>query len=99
MSLDVISGVHKNSNSNLLAKKVEVINASWNKVGGGVISGSAQVLNFILNKTKNMEKPQLKFDDKVNNDPLVPFEPRIKHKYNFFKPLAITLQKSEDGTW
>lgn len=45
---------------------------------------------------KNIQRPQIIFKDKIDNSSS-PFEPRIKEKPNSLKPLAITLQLSEDG--
>lgn len=44
---------------------------------------------FALNhqQTKNIPKPQLKFTDKVNNNPQTPFIPRIRTKPNAQTPL------------
>jgi exosome complex exonuclease RRP6 len=45
---------------------------------------------------KNIQRPQIEFKDKIDNSSS-PFEPRIKEKPNSLKPLAITLQLTEDG--
>lgn len=44
-----------------------------------------------------MEKPQIHFEDKVNNDFKEPFQPRIKYKHNLLKPLAVIPQETENG--
>jgi len=45
---------------------------------------------------KNIERPQGKFKDKVDNSN-TPWMPGIKDKPNNIKPLAITLEVYEDG--
>nr|CAD7201924.1 unnamed protein product [Timema douglasi] len=45
---------------------------------------------------KNIERPQVKFKDRLDNSS-TPFEPRIKDKPNALKPLSILLEMTEDG--
>lgn len=94
-----MSGVHKNPDVDILEKKNESFNSSWNMTSNLLDPGrSTQILNSILNKTKNIEKPQLKFDDEVNNDQNIPFIPRINHKYNMIEPLKLTLETNTDDS-
>ncbi|XP_063224220.1 exosome complex component 10 homolog [Bacillus rossius redtenbacheri] len=45
---------------------------------------------------KNIERPQAKFKDKIDNSPQ-PFQPRIKDKPNASTPLALFLEASDGG--
>lgn len=95
--MDEIAGIRSNPEPELQKATPGRISGSWNKVHSRNNASPQQALNNILNKTKNIEKPQLKFKDKVNNDRNIPFEPRIKNKYNLLKPLALFLEEHESG--
>lgn len=99
ITLDEIAGIRKNPEPEFQKQTPEPISGSWNKKIRIERTTPQQALNNILIKTKNIEKPQLYFKDKVNNSRNVPFEPRIKNKYNLLKPLALFLEEDESGNW
>jgi len=104
-SLDEAAGLKKTSSEvKTLVPSIRNVPAKWNKADGFVLQEtpltykqSQQQINkrksnfFALNhqQTKNIPKPQLKFTDKVNNNPQTPFIPRIRTKPNAQTPLPI----------
>ncbi|KAL0273633.1 UNVERIFIED_CONTAM: hypothetical protein PYX00_006263 [Menopon gallinae] len=95
--LDQISGVLKNPEPSLITNVPQQVSGSWNVNARASKFTAAQVLNEVLKKTKTIEKPQLNFSDKINNDRNIVFEPKIKYKHNMLKPLAITEEIDESG--
>jgi len=49
----------------------------------------------MLNASKNMEKPQLKFTDPVDNSRTSIFSPKITYKHNLLKPLAVLYEEGD----
>lgn len=101
-NLDEILGIRKNPEPVLVeaAGKTRAVSGSWNKDIARKTETSLpahfQPQSVRLLTAKNIERPQAKFRDKIDNSNIA-WEPRIKEKPNALKPLAILLEKSEDG--
>ncbi|XP_069699387.1 exosome complex component 10 homolog [Periplaneta americana] len=100
-NLDEISGIRRNPEPAVLVEAVgsctRPISGSWNV--NRLAANNSDIPNpqpIRLLTAKNIQRPQIKFKDKIDNT-LSPFEPRIKEKPNSLKPLSIMLQISEDG--
>lgn len=78
----------------LAPRRLEPISGSWNK---NLNPLTMRALSVMQNNSKNLEKPQLHFKHKVNNDRNATFEPKIKYKYNLLKPLALITEEDENG--
>lgn len=103
-TLDEIMGIRKNPEPVLVEAtgKTRAVSGSWNK---GVSSkadtnvpAQFEPQSVRLLTAKNIERPQSKFRDKIDNSNSA-WEPRIKDKPNSLKPLAILLETNEDGEW
>lgn len=103
-TLDEILGIRKNPEPVLVeaAGKTRAVSGSWNKSTSSNIDDNVpsrfQPQSVRLLTAKNIERPQAKFRDKIDNSNM-PWDPRIKEKPNALKPLAILLEQSEDGEW
>uniref|UniRef100_A0A8D8QYF5 Exosome complex component 10 homolog n=1 Tax=Cacopsylla melanoneura TaxID=428564 RepID=A0A8D8QYF5_9HEMI len=97
--IDVMAGVK--TPSALLPSTPRVVKESWNKKLKS--SNVWQEVTQARNKPKNwftmtkanvvVERPQLRFKDKIDNSHETLFEPKLKDKPNALKPLAILLEK------
>ncbi|XP_066546563.1 exosome complex component 10 [Amia ocellicauda] len=85
--LDEASGVNRNQQPILPAgiQPPKTIVSSWNRKGGEMRKGSSSEM-FRLLHAKNIQRPQLKFREKVDNSN-TPFVPKIFIKPNASKPL------------
>lgn len=97
--LDEASGLKKKEAELVLATmssdRQKLVNtSSWNRN----IIKAKRVTNVETNllSAKMIERSQLKFKDKINNNNK-PFVPIITDKPNSLKPLSILVEKSEDG--
>jgi len=100
-NLDEMSGIRRNPEPILVeavSSCTRPVSGSWNQSQSGSLSHSSSSVSqpIRLLTAKNIQRPQIMFKDKIDNSSS-PFEPRIKEKPNALKPLAITLQLSEDG--
>ncbi|XP_036389314.1 exosome component 10 isoform X1 [Megalops cyprinoides] len=85
--LDEASGVNRNQQPIMPAgfQPPKTIVSSWNRRGGDSGRGSSSE-TFRLLHAKNIQRPQLKFREKVDNSN-TPFMPKIFVKPNAIKPL------------
>ncbi|XP_034255209.1 exosome component 10 [Thrips palmi] len=101
-TLDEIMGIRKNPEPVLVEAtgKTRAVSGSWNKGASSKtnLDSAAQFepQSVRLLTAKNIERPQAKFRDKIDNSNSA-WEPRIKEKPNAIKPLAILLGCTEDG--
>ncbi|XP_053378840.1 exosome component 10-like [Mercenaria mercenaria] len=93
--LDEASGIKKDDSSLVIATATpkQQTSASWNKKS----PGASSTPSFKLLSARNIQRPQMKFKDKVDNRAL-PFIPIIKHKPNALKSLEESLRLSEGVT-
>ncbi|XP_052761274.1 exosome component 10-like [Mya arenaria] len=95
--LDEASGIKKDDSSLVIAsatpKSTQKL-ASWNKKSPG---SSSAAPNFRLLSAKNIQRPQLRFRDKVDNRN-APFRPIITDKPNALKTLEESLKLPEGVT-
>ncbi|KAJ8938385.1 hypothetical protein NQ314_011518 [Rhamnusium bicolor] len=108
-NLDEINGIRKTVVEPVLIQTVSAqlpINGSWNRVNNATFSVSSSIPSERFKKNgnairlltgKNIVRPQKFFKDKIINSSKYPWEPRIKEKPNSQKPLAIFLEKTENG--
>ncbi|NWU95196.1 EXOSX protein, partial [Upupa epops] len=92
--LDEASGVNKNQQPVLPAglQPPQTIVSSWNRKAGEFHKKS-QSETFRLLHAKNISRPQLKFQEKIDNSN-TPFVPKLFVKPNALKPLPEALTKS-----
>lgn len=98
-NLDEISGIRKNPEPILVESSgstTRVVSGSWNRSTTIVSPNVVKKVPLRLLTAKNIERPQIKFKDKIDNSSN-PFEPRIVEKPNSLKPLSILLELSETG--
>ncbi|KAJ1524914.1 hypothetical protein ONE63_009772 [Megalurothrips usitatus] len=100
-TLDEILGIRKNPEPVLVESlgKTRAVSGSWNKSISNKEASTApefQPQSVRLLTAKNIERPQAKFRDKIDNSNTT-WEPRIKDKPNSIKPLAILLEEGEEG--
>ncbi|XP_052119785.1 exosome component 10 [Frankliniella occidentalis] len=101
-TLDEILGIRKNPEPVLVeaSGKTRAVSGSWNKGSLNKVDSNVpaqfQPQSVRLLTAKNIERPQAKFRDKIDNSN-TPWDPRIKEKPNALKPLAILVETSEDG--
>ncbi|CAF0798614.1 unnamed protein product [Rotaria sp. Silwood1] len=100
-SLDEAAGLKKiSSEVKSLVPSIRNVPATWNKEDGFVLQESIPTFKqqqkrssstFAINhqQTKNIPKPQIKFTDKVDNNPHTPFIPKLRTKPNAITPLPI----------
>lgn len=60
-------------------------------------SSSEEVKTYQLLAARIVERPQVKFKDRIDNSASTPFVPKIKEKPNSLKPLAILPETMSDG--
>nr|CAD7587790.1 unnamed protein product [Timema genevievae] len=106
-NLDEMDGIRRNPEVELIEAAIApTISGSWNvnkqmvvpnvhRPNHGNHSSTAAPTVRLLT-AKNIERPQVKFKDRLDNSS-APFEPRIKDKPNALKPLSILLEMSENG--
>ncbi|OQR75978.1 exosome component 10-like [Tropilaelaps mercedesae] len=94
ISLDVARGVKREQNEIQLATVSKKIDTIWNRRNEKFKKDSTASITLLT--AKNVTRPQLSFPDKIDNSNS-PFVPRIKEKLNALKPLAILVEKQEDG--
>nr|CAD7427585.1 unnamed protein product [Timema monikensis] len=106
-NLDEMDGIRRNPEVELVEASIApTISGSWN-VNKQMMVPNVHRPNHVnrsstaaptvrLLTAKNIERPQVKFKDRLDNSS-TPFEPRIKDKPNALKPLSILLEMSEDG--
>lgn len=101
LNLDEMAGIRRNPEPVLLEAAVtRPVNAPWNSTAATQASpaaaavGSGQTVRLLT--ARNIERPQAKFKDKVDNS-TNPFQPIIKYKPNAITPLAITLEVTDEG--
>lgn len=87
--IDEASGLKKNSDAELLDPVVK-------KVQGPAINATSGK-NVVLLASRNVQKPQMFFPEKVNNSAKEPFIPIIKEKPNSMKPLSILICLDSNG--
>lgn len=90
--IDEASGVKKPEENLVFITKANSINTSWNRKE---FSPNTQRQNCVLLGAKNIQRPQMKFKDKVDNSNS-PFVPILTEKPHSIKPLAVILEKSGD---
>nr|CAD7456538.1 unnamed protein product [Timema tahoe] len=106
-NLDEMDGIRRNPEVELIEAAIApTISGSWNVNKQMVVPNvhrpnhvnhsSAAAPTVRLLTAKNIERPQVKFKDRLDNSS-TPFEPRIKDKPNALKPLSILLEMSENG--
>ncbi|KAJ9594200.1 hypothetical protein L9F63_014360 [Diploptera punctata] len=102
-NLDEMSGIKRNPEPVLVeavGSCTRPVSGSWNKIcmrGAKSIRNNRNVVQPVrLLTAKNIQRPQIKFKDKIDNTS-APFEPRIKDKPNSLKPLSVMLEIAEDG--
>ncbi|KAG0711668.1 Exosome component 10 [Chionoecetes opilio] len=81
--IDEASGLKKNANAELLDPVIKKIT--------GPASLQVRGQNVVLLASRNVQKPQLFFSEKVQNSRKEPFIPILKEKPNSIKPLSILL--------
>ncbi|KAL1457914.1 hypothetical protein WDU94_008094 [Cyamophila willieti] len=101
--IDVMAGVK--TPSALLPSTPKVVKESWNKrlrssnvwQEKSVSRRRSRTWWFMMTRKASamLERPQLKFKDKIDNSHETIFEPKLKDKPNALKPLAILLEKYE----
>ncbi|CAF0970033.1 unnamed protein product [Adineta steineri] len=110
-SLDEATGLKKiNTEVKSLHPTSRNVHATWNKEIGFVLqdntlsskqqqkrSSSTFSINHQL--TKNIPKPQLKFSDKVDNNPQNPFISKIREKPNAVTPLPMMLSQLDPHSY
>ncbi|KAL7288501.1 hypothetical protein TKK_0017466 [Trichogramma kaykai] len=98
--MDEEQGINRNPTFKFTAKKPSSsTNGSWNQsVSTRKQTSEATPLKEAVQllTTGNIQKPQINFEDKVDNSHK-PWEPRIKDKPNSLKPLALQTECGEDG--
>ncbi|CAF2310522.1 unnamed protein product [Rotaria sp. Silwood2] len=110
-SLDEATGLKKlSSEVKSLVPSIRNVPATWNKTDGFVLQENIPSLKqqqkrssntFSINhqQTKNIPKPQIKFTDKVDNNPQIPFIPKIRIKPNAIVPLPIMLSQLDSRSF
>ncbi|KAG8236910.1 hypothetical protein J437_LFUL015236 [Ladona fulva] len=100
-TLDELAGIKKNPQPVLVevsSSSPKQVSGSWNRNAAldaqKRTSSSPQGLRLIT--AKNIQRPQIKFKDKIDNR-AIPFEPKLKDKPNSLKPLAIYLETNAEG--
>ncbi|MPC56127.1 Exosome component 10 [Portunus trituberculatus] len=81
--IDEASGLKKNANAELLDPVIKKVQGPSSLQIGGK--------NVVLLASRNVQKPQLFFSEKVQNSAKEPFIPILKEKPNSLKPLSILL--------
>ncbi|CAF3327692.1 unnamed protein product [Rotaria socialis] len=104
-SLDEAAGLKKNSSEvKALIPSIRNVAATWNREVGFILQENIPSFKqqnkrnsstFSINhqQTKNIPKPQIKFTDKVDNNPQIPFIPKLRTKPNAIVPLAMMLSQ------
>ncbi|XP_046397654.1 exosome component 10 [Ischnura elegans] len=100
-TLDELSGIRRNPQPQLIEvtpTAPKPVSGSWNKLqpGSAGRNNAVSPRPLRLLTAKNVQRPQIKFKDKIDNRGL-PFEPKIKDKPNSLKPLAIFLEYNAEG--
>ncbi|GLH13589.1 Exonuclease mut-7 homolog [Gryllus bimaculatus] len=100
-NLDELSGIRRNPEPLLIESTGNttrvVSGGSWNRnISDSSKTNSVTKVPLRLLTAKNIERPQIKFKDKIDNSSN-PFEPRIREKPNALKPLSILVELSETG--
>lgn len=100
--MDEASGILRNPDMELVVShnNLPAVSGSWNNLNSRSNSQRSNAENntpaIRLLMTKDIERPQFKFADKIDNSSM-PWQPRIKDKPNSLKPLAIFMEEDEDG--
>ncbi|XP_022688477.1 exosome component 10-like isoform X2 [Varroa jacobsoni] len=94
ISLDVAKGVKQEQSELQLATVSKQIDTIWNRKNDKVKRDSATSITLLT--AKNVTRPQLSFPEKIDNSNSL-FVPIIKEKPNAKKPLAILIERHEDG--
>lgn len=108
-SLDEAAGLKKTTTEvKTLVPSIRNASATWNKKEGFVLQENILPVKqqqkrssqFSLNhqQTKNIPKPQLKFSDKVDNNPQIPFIPKLRTKPNAQTPLPVIFSQLDGQT-
>lgn len=101
--MDEASGILRNPDVEFVVSHSNstAVSGSWNNLNArssnsqqAESSSTPQAIRLLT--AKNIQRPQLKFDDKIDNSPK-PWQPRIKDKPNSLKPLALFVEEDEDG--
>ncbi|XP_013416312.1 exosome component 10-like [Lingula anatina] len=89
--LDEASGIKKQDSTLVVASVTQKqhINTSWNKKSSE--SPAQKATSYRLLAARFVQRPQLKFQDKVDNSPNTSFVPKIKHKPNALRSLEESL--------
>ncbi|XP_046613866.1 exosome component 10 [Neodiprion virginianus] len=100
--MDEASGILRNPDVEFVVSQSNstAVSGSWNNLSFHSKTQQTQPANkaqaICLLTAKNIQRPQLKFDDKIDNS-IKPWQPRIKDKPNSLKPLALYVEEDEDG--
>ncbi|XP_049945111.1 exosome component 10 isoform X1 [Schistocerca serialis cubense] len=101
LNLDELAGIRRNPEPVLLEAAItRPVSAPWNSTAAteaspvATVVGSGQTVRLLT--ARNIERPQAKFKDKVDNSP-GPFQPILKYKPNAITPFAITLEVTDEG--
>jgi exosome complex exonuclease RRP6 len=110
-SLDEAAGLKKTpSEVKSLVPSIRNVSATWNKEEGFILQETILPLKqqqkrssntFSINHqlTKNIPKPQLKFTDKVDNNPQMHFIPKLRTKPNALTPLPIIFSQVDSRSF
>ncbi|KAK2163369.1 hypothetical protein LSH36_81g07020 [Paralvinella palmiformis] len=97
--LDEAAGLRKKENPLVVAtatvKSKKPLSGIWNKKTPLSKTGAVGA-NFRLLAAKNIQRPQVKFKDKIDNS-FRPFVPKIRSKPNALKSLSESLQINKDS--
>lgn len=100
--MDEVSGIRRNPDVEFVVSQSHsaAVSGSWNNLASRSNSQQSEAGNnsqaVRLLTAKNIQRPQLKFDDKIDNSSK-PWQPRIKDKPNSLKPLALFVEEDENG--
>lgn len=97
--MDEESGILRNPQVELVVSQMPkpIMNGSWNMRTDRTNEGSDSSEKIRLLGGKNIQRPQLMFKDKINNNSSKPWMPRIKEKPNMREPLALYVTEGECG--
>ncbi|XP_012257874.2 exosome component 10 [Athalia rosae] len=104
--MDEASGILRNPDLELVVSQSTpvAVSGSWNNPTScsetqqsKLASNQSPVIRLLA--AKNIQRPQLKFEDKIDNSSNTLWQPRISDKPNSLKPLALFIEEDEAGEY